>query len=191
MHRYASLRRRQGPFVTFHMPSRGLIGYHGEFLTDTRGYRGDEPDVPGLCPWAQGQRGRVARNGVLISTEQRRSGDHYGLWYYLQERGKLFIDHRRQGVRRHDHRPEQPRTIRPGRSIRSSPSSSPTFAPPPRTRRCKLIPPIVPMTLEQAMAYIEDDELVEVTPSAVRIRKRYLDPNERKRNERKSENSAA
>ncbi len=170
--------------LTFHMPSRGLIGYHGEFLTDTRGSGIMNRIFLGYQPWAGPIEGR--RNGSLISSEGGEAV-HYAL-FYLQERGTMFVDPGEKvyvGMILGEHSRGSDLEINPIKekkltNIRAAGKDDAMLLIPPRR-----------MSLEQAIAYIEDDELVEVTPSAVRLRKRYLDPNERKRFERKSENDAA
>jgi len=170
--------------LTFLMPSRGLIGYHGEFLTDTRGTGIMNRLFAGYRPWAGPIEGR--RNGSLISSENG-AAVQYALWY-LQERGTLFVnpgDAVYVGMILGEHSRESDLDINPIKekkltNIRAAGKDEAMLLIPPRR-----------MSLEQAIAYIEDDELVEVTPSAVRIRKRYLDPNERKRNEKKSDSAAA
>jgi GTP-binding protein len=169
--------------LTFHIPSRGLIGYHGEFLTDTRGTGIMNRMFSGYEPWAGPIEGR--RAGSLISSE---SGNavHYAL-FYLQERGTMFVnpgDAVYVGMILGEHSRESDLEINPIKekkltNIRAAGKDDAMLLVPPRR-----------MSLEQAIAYIEDDELVEVTPTAVRLRKRYLDPNERKRNERKSSDAA-
>jgi GTP-binding protein len=169
--------------LTFHIPSRGLIGYHGEFLTDTRGTGIMNRMFSGYEPWAGPIEGR--RAGSLISSE---SGNavHYAL-FYLQERGTMFVnpgDAVYVGMILGEHSRESDLEINPIKekkltNIRAAGKDDAMLLVPPRR-----------MSLEQAIAYIEDDERVEVTPTAVRLRKRYLDPNERKRNERKSSDAA-
>ena len=166
--------------LTFHMPSRGLIGYHGEFLTDTRGTGIMNRLFSGYEPWAGQMEGR--RNGSLISSE---GGEaiHYALWY-LQERGTLFVDPGDKvyvGLILGENSRGADLDVNPIKekkltNVRASGKDDAMLLIPPRR-----------MSLEQAIAYIEDDELVEVTPSAVRLRKRYLDPNERKRAEKRTE----
>jgi GTP-binding protein len=170
--------------LTFNMPSRGLIGYHGEFLTDTRGTGIMNRLFAGYHPWAGPIEGR--RNGSLISSENG-AAVQYALWY-LQERGTLFVSPGEAvyvGMILGEHSRESDLDINPIKekkltNIRAAGKDEAMLLTPPRR-----------MSLEQALAYIEDDELVEVTPSAVRIRKRYLDPHERKRNEKKSDSAAA
>ena len=170
--------------LTFVMPSRGLIGYHGEFLTDTRGSGIMNRLFAGYRPWAGPLEGR--RNGSLISTEAG-SAIHYAL-FYIQERGTLFVDPGDKvytGLILGENSRGSDLEVNPIKekkltNIRAAGKDDAMLLIPPRR-----------MSLEQAIAYIEDDELVEVTPSAVRLRKRYLDPNQRKRAERRSDSEAA
>jgi GTP-binding protein len=170
--------------MTFHMPSRGLIGYHGEFLTDTRGSGIMNRLFSGYEPWAGQLEGR--RNGSLISSEPGEA-IHYAL-FYLQERGTLFVDPGSKvyvGLILGEHSRDSDLDVNPIKekkltNVRASGKDDAMLLIPPRR-----------MSLEQAIAYIEDDELVEVTPSAIRLRKRYLDPNERKRNEKRQDSQAA
>jgi GTP-binding protein len=170
--------------LTFHIPSRGLIGYHGEFLTDTRGTGMMNRLFLGYRPWAGAIEGR--RNGSLISNSDGEA-IQYAL-FYLQERGTLFVD---PGVKVYvgmilgEHSRDNDLEVNPIKekkltNIRAAGKDEALLLIPPRK-----------MSLEQAIAYIEDDELVEVTPGAIRLRKRYLDPNERKRNARRAESEAA
>ncbi|MCQ9154675.1 translational GTPase TypA [Acidomonas methanolica] len=163
--------------LTFAIPSRGLIGYHGEFLTDTRGTGIMNRLFSGYGPYAGVIEGR--RNGSLISSEDGAT-TQYAL-FSLQDRGTLFVDAGEKvyiGMIIGEHSRENDLEVNPIRekkltNIRAAGKDEALLLTPPRK-----------MSLEQAIAYIEDDELVEVTPSAIRIRKRYLDPNERKRMEK-------
>ena len=169
--------------LTFKMPSRGLIGYHGEFLTDTRGTGIMNRLFDGYGPWKGKMEGR--RNGSLISNNDGET-TQYSLWY-LQDRGTLFMNPSERvytGLIVGEHSRENDLDVnviqeKKLTNIRAAGKDDAMLLVPPRR-----------MSLEQAIAYIEDDELVEVTPSAVRIRKRYLDPHERKKNDRKSEVAA-
>jgi GTP-binding protein len=164
--------------LTFVMPSRGLIGYYGEFLTDTRGTGIMNRMFAGYGAWKGTIEGR--RNGSLISTEGG-AAVHYALWY-LQERGTLFVDPGDkvyEGMILGEHSRGSDLDVNPIKekkltNIRAAGKDDAMLLTPPRR-----------MSLEQAIAYIEDDELVEVTPTAIRLRKRYLDPHERKRHERR------
>jgi GTP-binding protein len=170
--------------LTFIMPSRGLIGYHGEFLTDTRGTGIMNRLFHGYGAWRGTIEGR--RNGSLISTEPGEAV-HYALWY-IQERGTLFVDPGDkvyEGLILGEHSRQSDLDVNPIKekkltNIRAAGKDDAMLLIPPRR-----------MSLEQAIAYIEDDELVEVTPSAIRLRKRYLDPHERKRHEKRSADAEA
>ncbi len=170
--------------LTFLIPSRGLIGYHGEFLTDTRGTGIMNRLFAGYAPWKGPIEGR--RNGALISTEAGEAV-HYAL-FYIQERGTLFVSPGEkvyEGMILGENSRGTDLEVNPIKekkltNIRAAGKDDAMLLTPPRR-----------MSLEQAIAYIEDDELVEVTPGAIRLRKRYLDPHERKRNERRAETAAA
>jgi GTP-binding protein len=170
--------------LTFLIPSRGLIGYHGEFLTDTRGTGIMNRLFHGYAPWAGTMEGR--RNGSLISSADGEAV-HYAL-FYLQERGALFVSPGEKvyvGMILGEHAKQSDLEINPIKekklsNVRAAGKEDAMLLVPPRR-----------MSLEQAIAYIEDDELVEITPGAVRLRKRHLDPHARKRAERASESEAA
>ena len=167
--------------LTFSAPSRGLIGYHGEFLSDTRGTgimnRLFERYGPHKGPIAGRQ------NGVLISMEQG-PAVAYAL-SALEDRGVLFVSPGEmlyEGMVIGENAKTQDLEVNPLKSKQLT-----NFrASGPKDEGIRLTPPRR-MSLEQAIAYIQDDELVEVTPKAIRIRKRYLDPHERKRAARKLE----
>ena len=159
------------------VPSRGLIGYHGEFLTDTRGtgvlnrvfhswaaYRGP---IPGR------------RQGVLISMETGTSVP-YAI-FNLEDRGRFFIgggEKVYQGMILGEHSRDNDLEVNPlkGKKLTNVRASGKDDA--------VVLTPPVRMSLEEAIAYIDNDELVEVTPTSIRLRKRYLDPHERKRQAR-------
>ena len=160
--------------IIAHVPSRGLIGYHGEFLTDTRG-TGVLNRV--FHTWAP-YKGEIAgrRAGVLISMEDGVSVA-YALWN-LEDRGKMFIGAQEkiyQGMIIGEHSRENDLEVNPlkGKKLTNVRASGTDEA-------VRLTTPIT-LSLEEAIAYINDDELVEVTPNAIRLRKRYLDTHERKR----------
>ncbi|MDE2580747.1 MAG: translational GTPase TypA [Rhodospirillales bacterium] len=166
--------------LTFAIPSRGLIGYHNEFLTDTRGTGIMNRMFAGYGTWKGPIEGR--RNGSLISTEHGEAV-HYAL-FYIQERGTLFVDPGDkvyQGMILGENSRGSDLEVNPIKekkltNIRAAGKDDAMLLTPPRR-----------MSLEQAIAYVEDDELVEVTPGAIRLRKRHLDPHERKRSERRAE----
>jgi len=156
------------------VPSRGLIGYHGEFLTDTRGTGVLNRVFHEWAPWKGPIPGR--RAGVLISME---GGDSvaYALWN-LEERGRLFIgpgEKVYEGMIIGEHSRDNDLEVNPlkGKQLTNIRAAG-------KDEAVQLTPP-VRLTLEQAIAYIDDDELVEVTPGSIRLRKRLLDPHERKR----------
>jgi len=156
------------------VPSRGLIGYHGEFLTDTRGTGVLNRVFHGWAPHKGAIPGR--RAGVLISMEQGQSVA-YALWN-LEERGRMFIGAQEnvyQGMIIGEHSRDNDLEVNPlkGKKLTNVRASGTDEA-------VRLTTPIV-MSLEEAIAYIDDDELVEVTPNAIRLRKKHLDPHERKR----------
>jgi GTP-binding protein len=163
--------------ITFLAPSRGLIGYHGEFLTDTRGTGVINRMFHSYAPHKGAIPGRT--NGVLISTGDGEAVA-YALWY-LEERGKLFVvpgTKVYQGMIIGQNAKDNDLEVNPlkAKQLTNIRTTSKDEA--------VRLTPIVPMTLEQAIAYIEDDELVEVTPQSIRIRKRELSPHDRKRTAR-------
>jgi GTP-binding protein len=163
--------------LRFFAPTRGLIGYQGELLTDTRGTGIINRLFHAYAPHKGPIQGR--RNGVLISTE---SGDAvaYALWN-LEDRGAMMID---PGTRvyggmivgEHARDNDLEVNVLKGKKLTNIRTTS-------KDEAVRLTPPLR-MTLERALAYIADDELVEVTPKSIRLRKRHLDPNERKKAER-------
>jgi GTP-binding protein len=165
--------------VIMHVPSRGLIGYQGEFLTDTRGSGVLNRIFHGWTPHKGEIQGR--RQGVLISMENG-VAVAYALWN-LEERGKMFVvpqDPVYEGMIIGEHSRDNDLEVNPlkGKKLTNVRASGTDEA-------VRLTPPVL-MSLEQAIAYIDDDELVEVTPTAIRLRKRHLDPHERKRQARAS-----
>ena len=160
--------------LRFIAPSRGLIGYHGEFMTETRGTGVMHRVFREYAPHAGSVPAR--RNGVLVSTAAGQSVA-YALWN-LEDRGEMFIG---AGVpvyvgmiigenSRGDDLTVNPLKSKQLTNIRAAGSDEAVRLTPPRR-----------LSLEQAIAYIQDDELVEVTPDSIRLRKRHLDPNVRKR----------
>jgi len=163
--------------LVFHAPTRGLIGYQGELLTDTRGTGIMNRLFHGYAPHKGAIQGR--RNGVLISTHQGEAVA-YALWN-LEDRGPMMIDpgtrvYRGMIVGEHTRGNDLEVNVLKGKKLTNIRTTS-------KDEAVRLTPPIR-MVLERALAYIEDDELVEVTPKSVRLRKRHLDPNERKKAER-------
>ncbi len=163
--------------IVAHVPSRGLIGYHGEFLTDTRGTGVLNRVFHGWTPHRGSIPGR--RAGVLISMENGEAVA-YALWN-LEDRGRMFVGPQAKiytGMIIGEHSRENDLEVNPlkGKKLTNVRASG--------TDDAVRLTPHVEFTLEQAIAYINDDELVEVTPNAIRLRKRYLDPHERKRQAR-------
>jgi len=167
--------------LTFSAPSRGLIGYHGEFLSDTRGTGIMNRLFEKYGPYKGNIQGR--QNGVLISMEKGKAVA-YAL-NALEDRGVLFIspgDDLYEGMIIGENAKIHDLEVNPLKSKQLT-----NFrASGPKDEGIRLTPPRR-MSLEQAIAYIQDDELVEVTPKVVRLRKRFLDPHERKRESRKME----
>ena len=160
--------------LTFSAPSRGLIGYHGEFLSDTRGTGVMNRLFDRYGPYKGPIQGR--QNGVLISMEQGEAVP-YAL-NALEERGVLFIspgEKLYEGMVIGENAKPQDLEVNPLKSKQLT-----NFRSTGKDEAVRLTPPRK-MTLEQAIAYIQDDELVEVTPQSIRLRKRYLDPHERKK----------
>ncbi|KAJ03331.1 translational GTPase TypA [Sulfitobacter mediterraneus] len=160
--------------IVAHVPSRGLIGYHGEFLTDTRGTGVINRVFHEWAPHKGTIPGR--RAGVLISMENGTSVA-FALWN-LEERGKMMIGAQADvytGMIIGEHSRENDLEVNPlkGKKLTNVRASGTDEA-------VRLTTPKI-LSLEEAIAYIDDDELVEVTPNAIRLRKRYLDPHERKR----------
>jgi GTP-binding protein len=160
--------------LTFLAPTRGLIGYHGEFLTDTRGSGVMSRIFHGYAPYKGPVEGRI--NGVLISTAGG-AAVAYALWN-LEERGSMFVspgDAIYPGMIIGAHTRDNDLDVNPakGKQLTNIRTTS-------KDEAVRLTPPIQ-LSLEEAIAYIADDELVEVTPKAIRLRKRLLDANDRKR----------
>ncbi|MBM3571414.1 MAG: translational GTPase TypA [Alphaproteobacteria bacterium] len=168
--------------ITFHAPSRGLIGYHGEFLTDTRGTGVMNRTFHGYAPFRGAIPGR--RNGVLIATEMG-NAVAYALWN-LEERGAMFIDPGDEvypGMIIGEHSRGNDLEVNPlkGKQLTNIRTTS-------KDEAVRLTPPRR-MSLEQAIAYIADDELVEVTPRVFRLRKQLLDPHARRRAQKAAESA--
>ncbi|AZV78233.1 translational GTPase TypA [Parasedimentitalea marina] len=160
--------------VIAHVPSRGLIGYQGEFMTDTRGTGVLNRVFHEWAPYKGKIPGR--RAGVLISMDSGQSVA-FALWN-LEERGKMFIGAQAnvyQGMIIGEHSRENDLEVNPlkGKKLTNVRASGTDEA-------VRLTTPVT-LSLEQSIAYIDNDELVEVTPNAIRLRKRHLDPHERKR----------
>ena len=167
--------------ITFSAPSRGMIGYHGEFLSDTRGTGIMNRLFEKYGPHKGNIEGR--KNGVLISNGAGEANS-YALGP-LEDRGVLFVGHGEalyEGMiigenAKTDDLEVNPMKAKQLTNFRASGGKDDAI---------RLTPP-KKMTLEQAIAYIDDDEMVEVTPKSIRLRKRHLDPHERKRASRAKE----
>jgi len=160
--------------LSFLGPTRGLIGYQGEFLADTRGTGVISRLFHGYAPYKGAIEGR--RNGVLVSNTDG-FAVAYALWN-LEDRGPMFVDPGTQvyqGMIIGAHSRGNDLDVNPmkGKHLTNIRTTA-------KDEAVRLTPPQI-MSLEQAIAYIADDELVEVTPKSVRLRKRLLDPNDRKR----------
>ena len=168
--------------LVFYAPTRGLIGYQGELMTDTRGTAVMNRLFHDYSPWKGEIAGR--RNGVLISNDQGESVA-YAMWK-LEDRGPMMIEpgvkvYRGMIVGEHTRDNDLEINVMKGKQLTNIRTHS-------KDEAVRLTPPIQ-MTLEKALAYIEDDELVEVTPKSIRLRKTVLDPNERKRAVRAKESA--
>ncbi len=166
--------------LVFHAPTRGLLGYQGELLTDTRGTAIMNRLFHAYAPYKGTIQGR--RNGVLISTDAGEAVA-YALWN-LEDRGPMMIEpgwkvYRGMIVGEHTRGNDLEINVLKGKKLTNIRTTA-------KDEAVRLTPPIR-MTLEKALAYIEDDELVEVTPKSIRLRKKLLDPHERKRDERRKE----
>jgi GTP-binding protein len=166
--------------LVFYAPTRGLIGYQSELLTDTRGTAIMNRVFHAYGP----HKGEIAgrRNGVLISNDQGEAVA-YAMWK-LEDRGPMMIEpgckvYRGMIVGEHTRDNDLEVNVLKGKQLTNIRTTS-------KDEAVRLTPPIR-MTLEKALAYIQDDELVEITPKSIRLRKRLLDPNERKRDERSRE----
>ena len=160
-----------------HVPARGLIGYHGEFLTDTRGTGVMNRVFSGWAPYKGTIEGR--RAGVLISIEDGETVA-YALWN-LEERGKMFVGPQTKvykGMVIGEHARDNDLEVNPlkGKKLTNVRASG--------TDEAVRLTPHIKFSLEQAISYINNDELVEVTPANIRLRKRFLDTHERKKQAR-------
>ncbi|QDM39694.1 MULTISPECIES: translational GTPase TypA [Bacteria] len=160
--------------ITFSAPSRGLIGYHGEFLSDTRGTGIMNRLFEKYGPHKGQIEGRPV--GVLISNG---TGEAVGYALnMLEERGQLFVRPQEkiyEGMIIGENAKPEDLEVNPMKSKQLT-----NFRSTGKDDAIRLTPPRV-MTLEQAIAYIDDDEMVEVTPKSIRLRKAFLDPHERKK----------
>ncbi len=170
--------------LDYRIPARGLIGFQSDFLTMTRGTGVMSHVFDDYGPMKPDMEER--RNGVLISAENG-AAVAYALWK-LQERGRMFVspgDPLYEGIVIGIHSRDNDLVVNPikGKQLTNVRSSGTDEA-------VRLVPPIQ-VTLESAIEFISDDELVEITPKAIRIRKRHLKEHERKRANRSETASAA
>jgi GTP-binding protein len=163
--------------MVFYAPTRGLIGYQGELLTDTRG----TAIMNRIFHSYERHKGAIQgrRNGVLISNEKGEAVA-YALWN-LEDRGPMMIEpgwkvYNGMIVGEHTRENDLVINVLKGKQLTNIRTTS-------KDEAVRLTPPIR-MTLEKALAYIQDDELVEVTPASIRLRKRLLDETDRKRGDR-------
>jgi GTP-binding protein len=166
--------------LVFHAPTRGLIGYLGELLTDTRGTAIMNRLFYGYAPYKGEIAGR--RNGVLISNDMGEAVA-YAMWN-LEDRGPMMIEpgwkvYQGMIVGEHTRENDLEVNLLKGKKLTNVRAAG-------KDEAVRLTPPIR-MTLEKSLAYIQDDELLEVTPKSIRLRKVHLDPNDRKRAERAKE----
>ena len=169
--------------LVFHAPTRGLIGYQGELLTDTRGTAIMNRLFHEYAPYKGDIQGR--RNGVLISNDQGEAVS-YAMWN-LEDRGPMMIE---PGIKvyagmiigQHTRENDLEVNVLKGKKLTNVRAAG-------KDEAVRLTTPIR-MTLEKSLAYIETDELVEVTPKSIRLRKTILDPNDRKRAGRSKEQAA-
>jgi GTP-binding protein len=169
--------------MVFYAPTRGLIGYQGELLTDTRGTAIMNRLFHAYAPHKGNIQGR--RNGVLISNDLGEAVA-YALWN-LEDRGPMMIEpgwkvYKGMIVGEHTRDNDLVVNVLKGKQLTNIRTTS-------KDEAVRLTPPIK-MTLEKALAYIEDDELVEVTPESIRLRKKLLDENDRKKEQRAREAEA-
>ena len=166
--------------LVFYAPTRGLIGYQGELLTDTRGTAIMNRLFHNYAPYKGDIQGR--RNGVLISNDQGEAVAY--AMFKLEDRGPMMIEpgwkvYKGMIVGEHTRDNDLEINVLKGKQLTNIRTTS-------KDEAVRLTPPIK-MTLEKALAYIEDDELVEVTPKSIRLRKKFLDANDRKRAEKAKE----
>jgi GTP-binding protein len=160
--------------LEYRIPARGLIGFQGEFLTLTRGTGLASHVFDDYGPWSGPMADR--RNGVLVSAEDG-PAVAYALWK-LQDRGRMFVspgDPLYEGIIIGIHSRDNDLVVNPikGKQLTNVRSSGTDEA-------VRLVPPIQ-ITLESAVEFIADDELVEITPKSIRLRKRFLKAHDRKR----------
>jgi GTP-binding protein len=168
--------------LEYRIPARGLIGFQGEFMTLTRGTGLMSHIFDAYAP-VDSSKGEMAgrRNGVLISQDDG-AAVAYAIWK-LQDRGRMFVVHNDpvyEGMIIGIHSRDNDLVVNPikGKQLTNVRSSGTDEA-------VRLVPPIQ-MSLEYAVEFIDDDELVEITPKSIRLRKRFLKEHERKKASREA-----
>src|SRR6195952_5812134 len=169
--------------LVFYAPTRGLIGYQGELLTDTRGTAIMNRLFHGYAAYKGEIQGR--RNGVLISNDQGEAVAY--AMFKLEDRGPMMIEpgwkvYKGMIVGEHTRDNDLEINVLKGKQLTNIRTTS-------KDEAVRLTPPIQ-MTLEKALAYIEEDELVEITPKSIRLRKKHLDATDRKRAEKSKQEVA-
>ncbi|GGD41107.1 translational GTPase TypA [Aureimonas glaciei] len=165
--------------LVFHAPTRGLIGYQSELMTDTRGTAIMNRLFHSYAPYKGELAGR--NTGVLISND---AGESVAFaMFHLEDRGPMVIEsgtkvYEGMIIGIHTRENDLEVNVLKGKKLTNMRASG-------KDEAIKLTPPIR-MTLDRALSWIQDDELVEVTPKTIRLRKLYLDPNERKRHSKSS-----
>ena len=166
--------------LEYRIPARGLIGFHTDFMSMTRGTGLISHIFDEYAPVREGGVGE-RRNGVLISQDDGEAVA-YALWK-LQDRGRMFVSHGDpvyEGMIIGIHSRDNDLVVNPikGKQLTNVRASGTDEA-------VRLVPPI-PVNLEYAVEFISDDELVEVTPKSIRLRKRFLKEHDRKRASREA-----
>jgi GTP-binding protein len=166
--------------LVFYAPTRGLIGYQGELMTDTKGTAIMNRLFHAYLPYKGEIAGR--RNGVLISNDAGEAVAY--AMFKLEDRGPMMIEpgwkvYKGMIIGEHTRENDLELNVLKGKQLSNIRTTS-------KDEAVRLTPPIR-MTLEKALAYIESDELVEITPKSIRLRKKHLDANERKRAEKTKE----
>ncbi|MET0706571.1 MAG: translational GTPase TypA [Tardiphaga sp.] len=166
--------------LVFHAPTRGLIGYQGELMTDTKGTAIMNRLFHAYLPYKGEIAGR--RNGVLISNDAGEAVAY--AMFKLEDRGPMMIEpgwkvYKGMIIGEHTRENDLELNVLKGKQLSNIRTTS-------KDEAVRLTPPIR-MTLEKALAYIESDELVEITPKSIRLRKKHLDATDRKRAEKTKE----
>ena len=166
--------------LVFHAPTRGLIGYQGDLMTDTKGTAIMNRLFHAYLPYKGEIAGR--RNGVLISNDAGEAVAY--AMFKLEDRGPMMIEpgwkvYKGMIIGEHTRENDLELNVLKGKQLSNIRTTS-------KDEAVRLTPPIR-MTLEKALAYIEGDELVEITPKSIRLRKKFLDASDRKRAEKSKE----